>query len=72
MKEDHSEEFKIAFLQHEFDSIKRQIKELRKGTKMISEDKLWEKVRYYNELSHIYSNLADELTAFIQNNTEEK
>lgn len=39
---------------------------------MISEDKLWEMVRHYNELSNIYSNLADELTSFIQNNTEEK
>ena len=65
------EDFKLAFLSHELASIKRQFKEMEERKNMISEDKLWEKVRYYNELSHIYSNLADELTAFI-NNTEEK
>ena len=37
---------------------------------MISEDKIMEKVRLYNELSHIYSNLADELLALTQDNKE--
>ena len=31
-----------------------------------TKDKLWEKVREYNQLSHIYSDMADELTHLAQ------
>lgn len=27
---------------------------------------IWEKVRYYNELSHVYSEIADKLTKLAQ------
>ena len=39
---------------------------------MISEDKLWEKVRHYNELAYMYKQLANELSAFIRQNHEEE
>ena len=39
---------------------------------MISEDKLWETVRHFNELSSMYKQLANELSAIIRQNHKEE